>query len=396
MNRRPIALAALTTALVLSACQTTTPPPQADAFLSDPVAFVAGATPHSVAATDVDADGHLDLVVAVPDDDAVAVLLGLGGRAFGVPVRYPTGTAPKHAVVVDLDGDGVLDLATANQDSDADEDVSVLLGRPTGGYQTALHFGACQNPHYIAAGDLDGDDHPDLAVACWGQDEIAVLLGVGDGTFAPMTLHFSGSSPHALLIADLDDDGANDIAVANLGASTIGVHLGNGDGTFEAVRQNVVGSSPHGVAVGDVNGDAVPDLVSVNQASDDVTVLLGTGSGTFSAAEYPTGAGTVPKGVAIGDLDGDGILDLATANSHGNHPSGSDPTSVSVLLGTGGGAFAAPSTYPSQLTPFAVAIADLDDDGHADIVTANWHSGDAVVLYGEGGEPPATSASLLQ
>jgi hypothetical protein len=339
---------------------------------------------------DVNADGHLDLVLAVPDDDAVAVLLGRGDRTFAASLRYPTGTAPKHAAVADLDGDGVLDLVTANQDSDSDQDVSVLLGRANGGFDAALHFGACQNPHYVAVGDFDGDGVPDLTVACWGQDEIAVLLGVGDGTFAPMTLHFSGSSPHALVTADFDGDGHVDIAVANLGASNVGLHLGNGDGTFAPVVGHAVGSSPHGIAVGDLNGDGVPDLVTTNQADDDVSVLLGLGDGTFVRADYPSGP--VPKGVAIGDLDGDGILDLVTANSHGNHPSGSTPTTISVLLGDGAG-FAAPLSYSSNLTPFAIALDDLDDDGHVDVVSANWHSGDAVVRYGEGGEPPAPTAA---
>lgn len=400
MNQRRFPFAVLIVVLFLSACQTVEPPdqtgepPEPAAFLSDPVAYLAGATPHSIVVADLDGDAHLDLVVAVPDDDAVAILRGRGDRTFAASLRYPTGTAPKHAAVADLDGDGVLDLVTANQDSDSGQDVSVLLGRASGGFDPALHFGACQNPHYVAVGDFDGDGAPDLSVACWGQDEIAVLMGVGDGTFDPMTLHFSGSSPHALVTADFDGDGNLDIAVANLGASNLGVHRGRGDGTFDPVVGHTVGSSPHGIAVGDLNGDGVPDLVSANQASDDVSVLLGLGDGSFTRSEYATGP--VPKGVAIGDLDGDGILDLITANTHGNHPSGADPTSLSVLLGTGDG-YAAPIAFASNLTPFAVALADLDDDGYLDVASANWHSGDAVVRYGEGGDPPApTSAAALR
>ena len=67
--------------------------------------------------------------------------------------------------------------------------------------------------------------------------------------------------------------------------------------------------------------------------------------------------------MAIADLDGDGAADLVTSNAQSDD--------VSVLLGNGDGTFQAAQAFAAGDDPFSVAIADLDGDGAADLVTAN-------------------------
>ena len=47
----------------------------------------------------------------------------------------------------------------------------------------AVNYGAGDGPSSVAIGDLNGDTHPDLAVANQYSDNVSVLLGNGDGTF---------------------------------------------------------------------------------------------------------------------------------------------------------------------------------------------------------------------
>jgi hypothetical protein len=68
--------------------------------------------------------------------------------------------------------------------------------------------------------------------------------------------------------------------------------------------------------------------------------------------------------VAIGDFNEDGIADLVTANRT------FEPT-VAVLLGNGDGTFVAPQMIPVPDFPNSVAVGDFNEDGHSDLVVAN-------------------------
>jgi VCBS repeat protein len=91
----------------------------------------------------------------------------------------------------------------------------------------------------------------------------------------------------------------------------------------------------------------------------------------------------------VGDLNGDGKPDLVVANL-GPAPSGS----VSVLLQDPAhpGVFLAASNYPGLGQPLAVAIADLNGDGHPDIAVADGNSA-AVML--QIASAPGTFAQML-
>lgn len=348
-----------------------------------PLYLPAASLAHGIVVADLDADGNADLVVAAPGASAVAVLLGSGQREFAPAVQLQTGRGPKQSAVADLDGDGNLDIITANQDSADGEDVSVIIGHGDGTFAPARNLGACQNPHQVAVGDLTGDGVMDIAVACWGEPNIAVLAGDGEGGFERMAPIFSGGeNPHGLIVADLDSDGILDIAVAALGSSKVGVLMGQGGGRFAPAVTFDTGSSPHSIKAYDLNGDGALDLVTPNQGSNDVSVLINRGDGDFETGRYE--AGWMPKDVAVGDLDGDGYPDIVTADIHDNYPDGARATDITVLYGRGDGTFTEPTAYAVERTPFGVAVADVDGDGHLDVVTANWHTNNVAVLYNTG------------
>ena len=123
-------------------------------------------------------------------------------------------------------------------------------------------------------------------------------------------------------------------------------------------------------------------------------MLLGNGNGTFAARTDFT-AGSVPKAVAIADVNGDGFADVIAANTAGNGESASgipDGDNVSVLLGNGAGSLGAQTKTTVGPTPFSVAIADLDGDGRRDLATANWHGDDVAVLRNTGATVRDTAA----
>jgi hypothetical protein len=136
-----------------------------------------------------------------------------------------------------------------------------------------------------------------------------------------------------------------------------------------------VGPSPLAVVTADLNGDGVPDLITANGSAGTVSVLLGNGGGTFAAAQ-DYAAGPNVGSVAVGDFNGDGIPDLVVTN-------GSAGT-VSVLLGNGDGSFQAPQSYAAGSRPAAVAVGDFNGDGIPDLAVADNGRTSVNVLLGNG------------
>ena len=317
------------------------------------------------------------------------------GQPFGMQSTQTAGSGPYAVATGDLRGIGIADLVGANCGSDT---VSVLLGNGDGTFQTASNIASesFNCPISVTIADFNGDGLPDLAIANWGGESVSVLLGDGTGGFTEPTSspYAVGNTPFAAIAADFNGDGIADLVVPNYSngdAGTVSVLLGIGNGSFQSQVTYAVGDGPRSVAVGDFNGDGFPDLAVANYGNGSgstpgtVSVLLNSGTGTFAAAtDSPYTVGTSPIYVAVGDFRGVGKLDLAVTNSADN--------TISILLGNGDGTFSPtpptlPPTYPTGTEPFGVAIGDFNGDGVADLAATNYNSGSTgtvSVLLGDG------------
>ena len=238
----------------------------------------------------------------------------------------------------------------------------------------------------MTAADFDGDGDLDVATAFFREDwaGVSVQYNGGDGVFISRAIFQIDFSPTSIASADLNADGAIDIVTSHFGPGTVSVLLNAGNGTFGLYTTYAAGEETRSVVIGDVNGDNVPDLATCNGGSDDVRILLGFGDGTFKdGGAFPVGnllADEYSPGpfMAIGDLNDDGHQDLVVPIFR----------AVSVLLGRGDGTFESYVAYPTNPVRFlGVVIEDFDGDKVPDLAGAYFNGGDdgdVAVLKGNG------------
>jgi len=169
-------------------------------------------------------------------------------------------------------------------------------------------------------------------------------------------------APEAVAIALINNDAFPDLVTANRADNTLTSWIADGaDGFTTGQRLLTRATEPRAVALGDLDEDGNVDIVSANSGSNNLSVLYGAGNGTFSTAELLALAdGAEPRDVAILDVNEDGHLDLVSANS--------GLASISVLTGDGARAFAAPLNLSTGDGPRALLVADVNNDTRADLI----------------------------
>ena len=250
------------------------------------------------------------------DAVALGVFLFLATAAAAQPPSFQTDdasatTAPRGIVAADFNRDGWPDLALAGNGR---KSVAILLnnGRGQRGFTLARDIVIGGGPFDIAAGDLNRDGAPDLAVANADADAITILLGRGDGSFAaPLNVPAPGN-PRGVALADLNHDGAQDVFYTAFYANVWRIAYGDGRGGFLPQQASyATGPNPQGIAAGDFTQDGYPD-VAVAEAGGRVSVYRTAGYPNYSRLIYsaPTNGWNV---ITTGDFNHDGWIDLATA-----------------------------------------------------------------------------------
>jgi hypothetical protein len=239
----------------------------------------------------------------------------------------------------------------------------------------------------VALGDVNGDGLMDAAYGMHhnysgvdlGDQILEVALGDGTGkVWTPWDdgLATSGETwgMFGTDFADVDNDGDLDVGSISFGCCA-GVHVyrNHYDGTWSQSWGFVGGNSDCIFTFGDVNGDGNADLAA---AHGNGTVYLGDGQGGFKLEDGNLPPPIWRRGVDLGDVNGDGRDDLAFVTSTG---------AVNVWTWTGPGTWKNLSgTLPTSGFSI-VQIADMNLDGHGDVLAFTSSSTGVVKVFGGDG-----------
>ncbi|MFY0534420.1 FG-GAP repeat domain-containing protein [Nannocystis pusilla] len=347
-----------------------------DIALSDPAT--------ALAASDLDADGAPELVAAMPDAHAIAVI----DVAAATLRKYAAGTNPALFDVGDIDGDEHLDVVVL----DAPSGLQVLRGTGDGRLREAvaesagseLQVGGIDLADHDGDGDLDAFTHA-------GQDRVLVHRNDGDGRFStPIALPLPAPlEGRGLAVGPVADSGFVGVSVPSSGGFDVwfgkgSVWLGRLGRALESAGTWIGASADAGMLVGglgflyrfayraagsalevwrseDIQGDIFATSVTTGHLDDDVlldvavfddgrlTLLRGRadrGLEPIASLELELDLASWPVTLAIADVTGDGRPDVLI----------SDITRAWLVQATADGGYALRSPYmhkgwASQLVP---------------------------------------------
>ncbi len=327
------------------------------------------------------------LLWAVTTTVGVATAAEAQSNEFSV-VRLSVGAGETSLLIADLNGDAHPDLAIA---SEREGTVAIRLGDGAGGLRKASRYGAGVNPTGLANADFNADGVQDLVVANHEQSYATVLLGEGGGRYGTQPLRVLldvAPHPHRVAAADLNGDKKIELIADSRDKRGLFAVSADGAGGFVSPGTAIgVSGAPYlGFALGDLNSDNRLDIVTPNR--DALSVLLNSGRAevSFSMGQALPMPGAFAVGV--GDFDGDGHLDVIAASER-------DGANVAVFLGDGKGEFGLSAVARLAVAPGAktLAVGDTDGDGRSDAVVCSWNAS-ATLISLRGTQLTATALPL--
>jgi len=320
---------------------------------------------------DIDGDGLNDIIGSAVGEGEVAWWRNDGGR----PVSW------KKQVIAEL-GNGALYVHAHDFDGDGDGDVAatgifesgtITLWINQGGnpiqWRQQIVAEELNEPHGVFFEDLDSDGDIDLLGTIAKDNTLAWWKNGGqaeDGNYI-LTYHVISNEfnqTQSSIASDIDQDGAMDVLASSMGSQVAWWRNLGGEPIqwdMQIIGEDFING--HWAEAGDINNDGYKDVIGAAYNSDEISVWFNDGANPIDWTKQViddqfNGALTVVPA----DLDDDGHLDVIATANNGDaitwwRNDGENPITWEKRV-IKSGFFGA----------WPLAAADMDNDGDIDVV----------------------------
>lgn len=336
----------------------------------------------------INSGSNLDFVTTGWSRDRIRLKTGNGDGAFWGTWTKNMGDGTYEVDIADFNNDGETDIIATNSEQDR-----VFIRWGLSGWNNATTWATDDNPRYVATADLNNDGLDDFATGnkASGSDSVTVRLRKAGGGFEapthyPVLNEFIGD----VAFNDCDNDGDLDMFYSAAFADPydweafVYLRLNDGIGGFSGAWGIDMDSLGYGltlgqIAFGDLDEDGWDDMV-VTRSDHKLVRVLGGINCSFNSP-IVAGVQNNPYSVEMADMDGDGHLDLVVGHLL--------QELITIYLGQGNGNLTAP--YEPELTldwhVRDIGVGDFNNDGLMDIVYAE-ESGAWLLLARDANAPP--------
>jgi hypothetical protein len=296
-------------------------------------------------------------------------------KSDGVPYEHSRliGNANADDMAIgDFNGDGKTDLVTCNVGTN---EMSIFLNTSAGegDYSLEKHvFEGGNTPRHLAAGDIDGDGKVDIISAT--DTGVTMFRNI---TMPGGVLAFDGptklgnTATGDVVLVDLQGDGALDLVAtsdAYYANGSLDVWLNQSSpGSFSFGVKTSFSSSYNALQLLAVDADSngKPDLAVL--ANEKLSLFINAMTVGATTPAFQTrldrDTGPEPKSMFLADLDGDDAAELGVLHNYGD-------MWIYANQGATSPTFEAARVIDVKTTTELVATAEVDGDGHIDLIGA--------------------------